>query len=106
MKKLIILSYVFILLWTIIVEYRLTAYRKDVIQAFRDIKTICLVKPYYNAQGSLVITPDGSGYIPILFKDKDTLDLHKTITQWSGNDFPEGYYDISKIYIRNKRSKK
>ena len=60
-----------------------------------------LRKPSYNAQASLLIVPEGYAYIPVLFKDENTLNKWKSDVQWEDNlkgEEWDGYYDIKAIF--------
>ena len=67
-------------------------------QCIEKMGEIMVVKNSYNTQGAMLITPDGTAYIPVIIKDKNTMEKMKTKHQWA-DKVVDGYYDLEQIYI-------
>ena len=85
-------------------NYNKLHYRKiDILTArLNYLENTTLRKPSYNAQGCLLYLPDGSAYVPVLFKDEATLKKYRSGIQWQdnleGQQWP-GYYDFKKLFV-------
>lgn len=69
---------------------------------FTYAANVTLQKPYEAHQMALKVTPDGSAYIPIIFKDEVTSNKYfkKSEKQWLDEDFEKGsYYAIEKLFM-------
>lgn len=68
------------------------------------LESTTLRKPSENYQGALLVLPNGSGYIPVLFKDETTYKgFAKTVWQWNDKGLPDGYYAIERLFVPKEK---